>query len=250
MQMGTGTQMACRGCPTVWYPVERTAGNSRSITSVEQEFVLAEQTPTLPGEFSGTVLVRATARLSATVILPFFRKKWQILILNIAVNVLVAANNKRDKNRAKAKRVYEFTKSAPVKLAAGKWTHFAVTWSKSGAAVFVDGKKVLSDPVTVRPADTVFKNQGRLAKNNIAEYTCIGADGHRYFDIYNGTINNNYFKGAADELRVSKVVRYKDNFTPAKEFAVDKDTCALFSYEKNFDGASAVGSRYISGSIF
>lgn len=27
-----------------------------------------------------------------TVILPFFRKKWQILVLNIAVNVLVAAN--------------------------------------------------------------------------------------------------------------------------------------------------------------
>lgn len=27
-----------------------------------------------------------------TVILPFFRKKWQILILNIAINVLVAAN--------------------------------------------------------------------------------------------------------------------------------------------------------------
>ena len=27
-----------------------------------------------------------------TIILPFFRKKWQILILNIAINVLVAAN--------------------------------------------------------------------------------------------------------------------------------------------------------------
>ncbi len=27
-----------------------------------------------------------------TIILPFFRKKWQILVLNIAINVLVAAN--------------------------------------------------------------------------------------------------------------------------------------------------------------
>ena len=158
--------------------------------------------------------------------------------------------DKRDKNRAKAKRVYEFTKAAPVKLAVNKWTHFAVTWSKSGVAVFVDGKKVISDPRTFKTADSVFTKQAKHAKNNIAEYTCVGADGHRYFDIYNGTINNNYFKGAADELRVSKVVRYKDNFTPAKEFTVDKDTCALFSYEKNFDGASAVGSRYISGSIF
>ena len=154
------------------------------------------------------------------------------------------------KKRNDAKKSYELTKSSPVKLSAGKWIHFAIVWSKSGAAVFVDGKKVISDPTCVKPAQSVLNNQDKRSKDNIAEYTCIGADGHRYYDNYNGVANNNYFKGAADELRVSNVARYTANFTPAKEFEVDKNTCALFSYEKNFDGTSAVGSRYISGSIF
>ena len=160
--------------------------------------------------------------------------------------------DKRAKSKAKAKITYELVKSVAYDLQTDKWTHFAITWDNSGVNLFVDGKKILHDSKAVAQAKTVLgKLKGNLdVASNLAEYTCIGADGHRYYEVYGGILNNNYFKGAADELRISKVVRYTDDFTPATSFTVDKDTCALFSYEKNFDGLSAVGSRWISGSIF
>ena len=160
--------------------------------------------------------------------------------------------DKRAKSKAKVKRTYELVKSVDYDLQTDKWTHFALTWDNSGVNLFVDGKKILHDSKAVAQAKTVLgKLKGNLdVVNNLAEYTCVGADGHRYFEVYGGIINDNYFKGAADELRISKVVRYTGDFTPATKFTVDEDTCALFSYEKNFDGESAVGSRWISGSIF
>ena len=168
--------------------------------------------------------------------------------------LVLKMNGYDKKSKNNPKNTYEFTKTVDFTPAAGKWTHYAVTWSKSGVALFVDGKKILSDPKVVTPAQYILSQKGKKVKRgeklNFAEYTGLGADAHRYFEVYGGISNNNYFKGAADELRVSKVVRYTKDFTPATKFTVDKDTCALFSYEKNFDGESAVGSCYISGSIF
>ena len=150
------------------------------------------------------------------------------------------------KNRAVELKTYEFKRSVPYQMATGKWQHFAVTWGKNGVALFVDGKKILSDSKTFKPAKHILKTQSRT--ENIAEYTALGADTRRFLEAYRPKTDV-YLKGAVDELRVSKVVRYTDNFTPASEFAVDADTCALFSYEKNFDGKCGYGHGHISGSI-
>ena len=141
---------------------------------------------------------------------------------------------------------YEFKKSAAYDITPGKWLHIAVTWGKNGVALFADGKKILSDSKTFKTAETILKQQSNT--NNIAEYTALGADTNRFTGRYN-LQRDVYLKGAVDEFRVSKTVRYTADFTPAKEFSLDDDTCALFSYEKNFDGKSGVGPRYISGSI-
>ena len=149
-------------------------------------------------------------------------------------------------SRKQALSTYEFKRSVPYSIKPGKWMHIAVVWGGDGVALFVDGRKILSDSKTFKPASYILKKQSRT--DNIAEYTAIGADTNRFLEDYRPSTDR-YLTGAVDELRVSKVVRYTGDFTPAKEFSVDADTCALFSYEKNFDGKSAVGPRYISGSI-
>ena len=155
------------------------------------------------------------------------------------------------KNAPKGKRgkyKYEISCKADAALTAGKWHHIAITWGKKGVALYLDGKRLVSGTKVLAPPQTILKKQSR--SNNIAEYTCIGADANRFYSDGGSSISKRYLKGAVDELRVSKVVRYSGDFTPAKSFAVDADTCALFSYEKNFDGASSVGPCYISGSIY
>ena len=63
------------------------------------------------------------------------------------------------KNRAVELKTYEFKRSVPYQMATGKWQHFAVTWGKNGVALFVDGKKILSDSKTFKPAKHILKTQ-------------------------------------------------------------------------------------------
>ena len=140
---------------------------------------------------------------------------------------------------------FEFNKSASADVRENVWAHVAVTWSKDNVSLFVDGKKVMSEAASIAPAKYFIDKK---LKGNIAEYTAFGADTFRFTE--GNPVKGKYLNGAVDELRISKTVRYTDDFTPAKEFAVDKDTCALFSYEKNFDGQNGVGPGYISGSIY
>ncbi len=153
---------------------------------------------------------------------------------------------KKDKNWRKPD--WDLNKTIPANLEKGKWNHFAITWSQNGVNFYINGKKVMSDPAVITPAEVLLKKNDK--NSNIAEYTCFGADAHRFYDDSGTSVSKRYIKGAVDELRVSKVVRYTTDFTPAATFAADDDTCALFSYEKNFDGVSGVGPRYISGSIY
>ena len=150
------------------------------------------------------------------------------------------------KNGKERMTSFQFSKTVPAKLSTGKWTHVAVTWDKNGVALFVDGKKLMSETIKIAPVSAILKNQSRT--NNIAEYTAFGADTHRFTS--GNPVGQKYLEGAVDELRISKKVRYTADFTPAKEFKVDSDTCALFSYEKNFDGKCGFSPGLISGSIY
>ncbi|MBO5991067.1 MAG: LamG domain-containing protein, partial [Lentisphaeria bacterium] len=119
---------------------------------------------------------------------------------------------------------WDLNKTIPADITAGKWNHLAITWSKTGVSFFINGKKVMIEKSEITPADIIFKSKDK--KNNIAEYTCIGADAHRFLDDSGTSVSKRYIKGAVDELRVSKVVRYTTDFVPAKSFKTDADTCA------------------------
>ena len=153
----------------------------------------------------------------------------------------------REQNR---KGKYQFSKNVSVNIPKGKWTHVAVTWNSTNISLFVNGKKVMCEPASIAPANWLIKGRGKKQNRNnkLAEYTSFGADTNRF--TAGNPVGMEYIKGAVDELRISKTVRYTDDFTPEKEFHVDADTCALFSYEKNFDGKSGIGPKWISGSIY
>jgi hypothetical protein len=52
-----------------------------------------------------------------------------------------------------------------------------------------------------------------------------------------GTSQQYYFQGRIDELRVSKVARYAQNYTPTDRLTSDADTLALYHFD---DGAGEV----------
>ena len=172
----------------------------------------------------------------------FLRLEFKKGLFNVKMNGYDKDNKGGLKQRMST---FEFSKSVPADVAANKWTHVAVTWGKNGVALFVDGKKLMSEAASIVSADYLIKNK---RTENIAEYTAFGSSTFRFTEEH--STQGKYPVGAVDELRISKVVRYTEDFVPAKEFAVDADTCALFSYEKNFDGQNGTGPGYISGSIY
>ena len=48
---------------------------------------------------------------------------------------------------------------------------------------------------------------------------------------------------------VSTGARYTTDFTPAKSFALDADTRALFRFDRSFDGVSGGGVGWIPGTV-
>ena len=131
-----------------------------------------------------------------------------------------------------------------------KFVHLAVQWSKaSGMQVFIDGKKVFDDPAFKFTAVDVTKDsypnhrcplqftigqKGLEARNNLVD---VEKRGKRY----------PMFKGALDLLRLSSVKRYDGDFTPARKFTVDRETRALFNFDRSFDGTTSDGLKFIPG---
>jgi len=54
------------------------------------------------------------------------------------------------------------------------------------------------------------------------------------------------FEGAMDNLRISDIVRYKEDFQAEKKsFTIDSNTRALFLFDGNFKGSSALTKETI-----
>jgi len=102
-------------------------------------------------------------------------------------------------------------------LPSDRWVHVAWSWDGQMARLFVDG--VLAQELEAA---------GKPRWNRLPLY--VGADTNR-----DGRPEAR-FTGLIDEVRVSSVARYTENFTPAKRFESDADTMLLLHFDEPFQG--------------
>jgi len=141
-----------------------------------------------------------------------------------------------------------FAGEAAVTLKAGVWTHVAAQWQPEGdAKVFVDGRQVTAFPVK---GWIVFDLAQDRLPNDAHVTECFLGSTHIGSRVNIDPIPEEPFvDGAADAFRVSTGCRYADGFTPARTFAVDADTRALFSFDRSFDGVSGGGYAWMPGTF-
>jgi serine/threonine protein kinase len=140
----------------------------------------------------------------------------------------------------------EYIDSAPLTALPsdrGGFRWVAADWDGASARLFVDGKLAT---VTTKPgADRA------LGQNASAGATLIGAG----YD-FAGRDHQHFFSGGIDEIRISKIARYAEDYTPVDRLAADADTLALYHCDegrgKTLADASAhrrdgqiVGARWI-----
>jgi hypothetical protein len=106
------------------------------------------------------------------------------------------------------------TLSGSISMRAGEWHHVAGTLDDGVARVFFDG-----DELDEQDLDTVASAH--------AGPTRIGAAAY---------VDNFHFSGLIDEVRISSVARYADDFTPPNAaFTDDPATISLFQFEEASD---------------
>lgn len=106
----------------------------------------------------------------------------------------------------------------------GRWTHIAASTDGKTLRIFVDGALKGTGTIPSPPSAAAYDGPLRLGAVSYNE---------------RGGFN---FRGAIDELRISRAARYTDAFTPAREaFAADADTVALYHFDEA-DGDIVVDS--------
>ena len=97
----------------------------------------------------------------------------------------------------------------PQPITPGRRVHVATVRSGKEMLLFVDGQRVASQPELVTP----LKNQSKPFSLSVAGSAA--------------------FSGDYDDVRVSRVARYDDNFTPQTRLEPDKDTLAHYHCDEN-----------------
>lgn len=140
-----------------------------------------------------------------------------------------------------------FETSAKINLEINKWTHLAFTFEPNGEAVlWVDGKKCAAMSLAgFKPFEL---EKAKFPNDAGPVEVWVGGSwisGRKY-----GHVNpeHPFTPMCADELRISNIERYKAEFNPQKKFEKDNNTCALFGFNRDYDGVSANGPGVISGS--
>src|SRR6185436_8777593 len=100
---------------------------------------------------------------------------------------------------------------------AGKQHHLVAQWDGKRCTLFVNGQSASKenaepfDPAAILPR-------------------MLGADGD-----WEGKLKGWFFRGRIDEVRISSVLRYREDFTPpdpAAPFAADPQTLALYHFDE------------------
>lgn len=148
---------------------------------------------------------------------------------------------------------HSYTKTwegASIEIPDAVWSHIALQWKPKGVAqVFINGTLKASLPIPEYEAIPIGDKEIKNVNDLWAMEFFLGSkcDSARLRDGV--TKDWPLFEGCADNLRVSTGCRYGGNFVPAKEFKVDSDTRALFTFDRAFDGVSGGGFGFIPASI-
>ena len=141
-----------------------------------------------------------------------------------------------------------YTGTKATKLPKNQWCHLAVQWAPGGTAeVFVDGRKKLSVPIPNWKALDLADPEIKVPNDENGLELYLGSTWQSARAEVKTDPAWPLYQGAADLLRVSTGCRYKGDFTPARAFACDADTRALFSFDRAFDGTSGGGAGWIPG---
>ena len=139
-----------------------------------------------------------------------------------------------------------FRKSVKYKLEPGKWYHICAQWTRSaGVRLFVNGKTVLNDTKYRFQAVDVKKEKYPNTLN--AHQFTVGTHVSGARGIDSSREKYPEFDGRVDLLRISSRGRYNRDFVPAKSFAVDRSTRALFDFDRSFNGKSYGSCQIIEG---
>ncbi|MBO5645194.1 MAG: hypothetical protein J6S90_08095 [Lentisphaeria bacterium] len=145
----------------------------------------------------------------------------------------------------------DYSKSFKVtSLKHGQFNHIAVQYAKgSGVQVFINGKKVFDDPkftfTAVDVARDSYPNHRSPHQFTVGQ---MGLEARNY--MIDKTVRGKrcpVMRGTLDLLRISSVKRYAADFTPAKSFAMDKETRALFTFDRTLDGTTPAGLKHVPG---
>jgi formylglycine-generating enzyme required for sulfatase activity len=96
-----------------------------------------------------------------------------------------------------------------------KWVHVAIVVEGTEVRFYVDGKMTHQLP-RVNPSDSRYWFGG----------TWLGA--HPHLNSRDSAEISYFFQGHLDEIRISSVARYQDEFVPATRYECDADTLALY----------------------
>ena len=141
-----------------------------------------------------------------------------------------------------------FKGEANVEIPSGRWTHVACTFAPGGrAVVYLDGHRALEVALTdFVPLDLAADP----LPNNTDVVECYLGSGHLGARVRERAYRSEpLLTGEVDLWRVSTGVRYETDFTPAKSFAVDGATRALFAFDDTFDGVAGGGLGFVRGTL-
>ncbi len=140
-----------------------------------------------------------------------------------------------------------FEGSAKCALPSNGWMHAAVTWRAGGeGTLWIDGRAAVKVPLKDFVPFPLDKSMRYPNDVGPVEFYCGGT---HFSGRQKNEINPNHpaVPGKLDLLRVSSGVRYSGDFVPAKTFALDDATRALFTFDRTFDGTSAGGWGHVPG---
>lgn len=107
------------------------------------------------------------------------------------------------------------------KLTAGRWTHLAGVYDGGQIALFVNGREVASTNVT----------RARLSSD---KSLYVGARPNGAWNVHNFSYPLIYWRGAVDDVRISRGARYIRDFIPTSKLARDGATLLLLSCDQQF----------------
>jgi 3',5'-cyclic AMP phosphodiesterase CpdA len=106
-------------------------------------------------------------------------------------------------------------------LSYGRWTHLAGVYDGEQIALFIDGRRVASTNVS----------GARLSSD---KSLFVGARPNGAFNTFNFSYPLIYFRGAVDDVRISRGARYKRDFRPDAKLERDRSTVLALANDQHF----------------